>query len=99
MTPVRSATSYPGDNGPAVGQQLYRRLAGIHHRFHRQGHTGPQLHAGAGAALRTVPSSAELPLLVFFKKGSAPAGGADSCEASVRANDAASVESYDGTSF
>ena len=54
--------------------------------------TETRYHAGAGANLRTVPSSAELPLLVFFKKGSAPAGGADACEASVRADDAASVE-------
>ena len=40
-----------GDHGPAIGQELYRGLAGIDHGFHGQRHSGAQLHARAGAAV------------------------------------------------
>src|SRR6267143_6504672 len=40
-----------GDDGPAVGELADRRLAGVDHRFDREGHSRLEARAGPGASV------------------------------------------------
>src|SRR6266849_70283 len=51
VLPLRREAMVLGDDGPAVGQFADRRLAGVDHRFDREGHSGLEARAGSRASV------------------------------------------------
>src|SRR5256885_15429770 len=51
VLPLRRQAVVLGDDGPAVGELANRRLAGVDHRFDREGHSRLQARAGFGTSV------------------------------------------------
>src|SRR6266850_6438819 len=51
VLPLRRQAVVLGDDGPAVGELADRRLAGVDHRFDREGHSRLEARAGSGASV------------------------------------------------
>src|SRR6266478_5722632 len=51
VLPLRRQAMILGDDGPAVGELADRGLAGVDHRFDREGHPGLEARAGSGAPI------------------------------------------------
>src|SRR6266850_5446938 len=51
VLPLRRQAMVLGDDGPAVGKFPDRRLAGVDHRFDREGHSRLEARAGSGASV------------------------------------------------